>query len=67
MQCPLEMLGQPILRGHFCYQTIHKPKDTFVRNVTSGTQNTDATRDMSNKMSTVKDALGITYGFGSTD
>jgi len=38
---------------------------THVRNVTSGTQNTDVTGDMSNKTPSAGDGAQVTHGFGS--
>jgi isopentenyl phosphate kinase len=52
-------------RTPFVTRSITEHKDTFVRNVTSGTQNTDVTGDMSNKTPSARDVAEVTHGFGS--
>jgi hypothetical protein len=52
-------------RTPFITRSIREPKETFVRNVTSGTQNTDVTGDMCNKTHSSMVTAEVTRGFGS--
>jgi len=52
-------------RTPFVTRSITEPKDTSVRNVTSGTQNTDVMGDVSNKTPSAKDTADVTHGFES--
>jgi hypothetical protein len=49
----------------FVTRSITQLKDTFVRNVTFGTQNTDVMGDISNIMPSAREAAEVTHGFGS--
>jgi len=52
-------------RASFVTGSITESKHIFVSSVTSGTQNTDVTGDISNKTPSARDAAEVTHGCGS--